>query len=154
MDNRILINKIAAEIGCDNGSEYGVKNHALKLASDMLKVAAEKLRESELKNAEISSQLDNIQKDNEHLQKVKMAEEVVSIMFNKGLIRKSDKESKIQELSEMDTKALEVMRETMMDITEKTASEFVSDLTFLSCNNIVEEESNIGTMGNAIVKYI
>ena len=124
----------------------------------MLKVAAEKQRQlelqiaqSELQIAKLSSEIEGYRREKDGFAKQALAEEISNSMFEKGLIKKSDIDSKSRELAGMEMTALEVFGNTISSIPEKTAEESVSDLTFLCGNNNIKEKE---TMAGAINSFI
>lgn len=153
MDREDLIEKIASSVGIEkNQSVNQTKNVALKVASELLKVAAENQRQLELQIAKLSLEVDNYQREKDGIAKQALADEISHNMFEKGLIKKSDIENKNKELIAMDIEALEVFGNTISSIPEKTANESVSDLTFLyGNNNIKERETMAGAINNFII---
>lgn len=159
MDKEILIEKIADSVGMNDGKSLNqTKNTALKVASQMLKVAAEKQRQlelqiaqSQLEIAKLSSEIEGYRREKDGFAKQALAEEISNNMFEKGLIKKSDIDSKSKELAGMEMTALEVFGNTISSIPEKTAGESVSDLTFLCGNNNIKEKE---TMAGAINSFI
>ena len=152
MDKDILVEKIANSVGVNSGQSLDqTKNAALKVASQMLKVAAENQRQLELKIAQLSLEIDNYKREKDGMAKHALASEIANNMFEKGLIKKSDIDSKSRELEGMETNALEVFGNTISAIPEKTAEESVSNLTFLYGNNNIKEKE---TMAGAIKSFI
>ena len=152
MDKEILVEKIANSVGMKNDREIGqTKNVALKVASQMLKVAAEQQRQLELQIAKLSLEVDNFKREKDSMEKHARANEISNNMFEKGLIKKSDIDSKARELMGMENCALEVFENTISSIPEKTAEDSVSDLTFLCGNNNIKEKE---TMASAINSFV
>ena len=153
MDKEILIEKIASSVGINDTQTLNQKNAALKVASQMLKLAAENQRQLELKVAQLSLENDNYKREKDGMAKQALVDEISNNMFEKGLIKKSDIESKSRELMGMEISALEVFGDTISSIPEKTAEESVSDLTFLYGNNNIKEKEK-ETMAGAINSFI
>lgn len=154
LDKDILVEKIASSVGInDTKTSNQTKNAALKVASQMLKVAAENQRQLELKIAQLSLEIDGYKREKDGIAKQALADEISNNMFEKGLIKKSDIDSKSRELMQMEIKALEIFGNTISDIPEKTAEESVSDLTFLYGNNNIKEKAK-ETMAGAINSFI
>lgn len=154
LDKESIIDKIATSVGINDtevNSSVKSKNAALRVASEMLKVAATKQRELEIKVAQLSLEVDNFNRDRDNLNKQKLAKEIASGMFEKGLIKKSDISVKSEELEGMETIALEMLGNTIQSIPEKIANDNVSDLTFLYGDNNIKEKK---TMVNAINDFM
>lgn len=152
MDKELLVEKIANSVGIENNQKTSqVKNAALKVASQMLKVAAEQQRQYELQIAKLSFEIDTYKREKDDMAKQALANEISNSMFEKGLIKKSDIDNKSRELMSMEIHALEVFGNTISSIPEKTAQDSVSDLTFLCGNNNIKEKE---TMAGAINSFI
>lgn len=148
-----LIDKIASCVGIDSKHPQSddVKVQALKVASEMLKVAAENQRALQFKVAQLSMEIDDYKKDKAQSLKKARVESIVSQMFENDMIKKSDIESKIQELENMDSEALDVFEKTISSIPKKASEEYVSDLTFLyGDNNIIKKDTLDSAIGNFI----
>lgn len=153
MDKSVLVEKIASSIGIDISKECSddKKLQALKLAAEMLKVAAEKQRELEFKNAQLYRENNELKQSKESEAKRLRAENIANLMFENEMIKRSEIESKINELSNMDAESLAVIENTVNSIPKKAEEEYVSSLTFLcGDNNIVEKD----TLSRAIGKFI
>lgn len=153
MNKSILIEKIASSVGIadEHQQSNDVKIQALKVASEMLKAAAENQRALEFKVAQLSTEIDGFKKDKVQTVKRTKVESIVSRMFENDMIKKSDMDSKIQELEKMDLDALDVFEKTISSIPKKASEEYVSDLTFLyGDNNIIKKD----TLDSAIGKFI
>lgn len=147
MKNKILIEKIASVIDLKN--EEDKKNNALKVASQMLKIAADKQRELEVKLAKVSMENNKFKLEKEANEKSQFIEQLVENMYQKGIIKKADIENKISEFSIMEKKALEILSETILSVQDKVADEGVSDLNFLyDDNNIIEKENLSSAINN------
>lgn len=146
----LLIEKIAsvAELNCNDSNK---KDTALKIASQMLKVAAEKQKDLELKIAELSLENSKFKQEKIASMKKEIVDDLVLEMFNKGVIKKSDIELKKEELEDMDENSLKVLKNTISSIPEKTAEEYVSNLNFLYGDNNIKEKENLC---NAINNYL
>ena len=152
MDKENLVNKIASSAGIDSSYQSSQKkNDALKLASHMLKVAADNQRHLEIEIAKLSLELETYRAEKDVMTKQAMISEISSDMFEKGLIKKADIDSKNRELDTMDVKSLELLQDTISLIPEKKAEETLSNLTFLYGNNNIKEKE---TMAGAINNYI
>lgn len=154
LDKEKLISKIASSAGIESPVKTLEKESALKAASIALKMAAQSQREWEHEKKamlttieKLSSEIENIKEDRSLAEKTVMAKETAELMFEKGMIKKSEIQSKIEELAQLDIKGIEVMNNTVSNMPEKTASEYVSDLTFLcEDNNIREKETLSGSL--------
>lgn len=151
MENKsLLIEKIAKSAKLNCNSAENKKDTALKIASEMLKVAAEKHRKMEIEIAKLS--LENNKFKNEKLasEKEQLVDTLVDTMFEIGMIKKADIEAKKEEFMVMDKTAIELFKNTVDSIPPKTAG-YVSDLNFLfDDNNIIEKENLSTAIGNYI----
>lgn len=147
-----LINKIASCIGVEDTGP-NTEKQALKVASKMLKLAADNQKVLETKIEQLSSENEQLKRIKHESAKKERIEMLVEDMFNKDLIKKSQIESKIHELMSADENTIVMMEEMVESIPEKTAEECAEGLTFLCSNNNIEEETK-SSMADSMGRFI
>ena len=153
MDKESLINKIANSIDINDIEKTAApKKEMIKLASTMLKVAAEDIRSLKQQVNDLTSKISSYEKDKEFMEKKSEVDSIVDSMFNKGLIKKADIESKKYELLKIGGDALTVMKDTINSIPEKVAEDSVSNLTFLYQGNNIKEKESLSESINEYIK--
>jgi len=151
-DKENLINKIANCIEIQDMEKTAAEQKkVLKLASTMLKVAAEDIKGLNQKVASLESEISSYKKEKELAVKKDKVDNLTDSMFNKGLIKKSDIKSKKDELMKIASDALDVMEDTINRIPVKTANEGLSDLTFLYQGNNIKGKENLNS---ALEEYV
>ena len=72
-------------------------------------------------------------------------------MYQKGMIKKADTETKEEEFQKLSMDALDAMETTVSLIPEKKSNEYVSDLTFICSDNNIKEKS---TMQDSLLDFV
>lgn len=156
-DNKeVLIKKIASYVSDepnDIDSDEDTKNKALKVASTMLKMAAEKHKNLEVQIQKLALENEALSLENFNKQRRIDSEKLANDMFHKGLIKKSDIATKTDELFKMEKDAFLIVEEAMNNIPEKKASdEYISSLTYLHDDCIIKDKEN--DLSRAISDFI
>lgn len=147
MGNDQLISKIASAIGDNNHiSLDDKKNIALKVASQMLSVAAEKQEEMLEKIAKMQAQIDGFVEEKRANEKHDLVKEVVGIMFESGVLTKQAMIEKEEELLKLDIPGINIIKDTLLSIPPKAASEGFNELTFLCGDNNIREKASFATV--------
>ena len=159
IDKNESIRKIANEIGIQKShSSLGDTKTALKVASELLKQAAYKQRSSESEIDNLKNKIASLENEINTYKQEKLAKEksnkihkIVNSMYQKGMIKKADTETKEEEFQKLSMDALDAMETTVSLIPEKKSNEYVSDLTFICSDNNIKEKS---TMQDSLLDFV
>ncbi|MGL5718197.1 MAG: hypothetical protein ACRCX2_34650 [Paraclostridium sp.] len=160
-----LSDKIAQEIGIldtpivENYTQNDMQE-MLKVASMCLKASAQKQKNLESQNSELSDKMSKLAEENSRLvsekeivKKKELVEVAVTALLRKGMLKRADFESKVKELMELDYKAINMFISSIESLPEKTASEYADNLTFLYNNNNIKDKDT-RTMSEVISNII
>lgn len=113
-------------------------------ASGMLKIAAKKQKEMEDDNIKLAEENVRLYRELQIMKKAEEAKVVANMMVNKGLIKKADIQSKINDMIKMDTNAFDMFKHAIENVQpeEKVASG-MEDLTFLAGSNNIEHRKTL-----------
>lgn len=151
---QMLKEKIASALRLDDmgklaseTASQSVDPSLLLRASGMLKTAAKVQREMKSDICKLAEENKRLQNELSHIKKEEEAKAVADMMVNKGLIRVSDVEDKVDELTQMDKSAFDMFKNAICNVRfnigeEKNAST-IDDLTFLCGSNKIEHRKTL-----------
>lgn len=103
-------------------------------ASVMLKIAAEKIKETESENEKLAHKVETLEKEANERIITERSEKLAHLMLDKCMISKDEIPEKIAEIKKMDDTSFHVLNEAISGAPYIEKNAGVEDLTFLAVN--------------------